>query len=69
MVVATQAEAEVAALFLNDAKEIVPLRITCDELRHPQPTTPLRTDNSTANGILNGTVIIITTVFTGTFTT
>ena len=55
MVVASAAEAEIAALFLN-AQEIVPLRMTCEELGHPQPPTPLRTDNSTANGILNGTV-------------
>ena len=55
MVVALAAEAEIAALYHN-TRELAPLRLTCEELGHPQPPTPLRTDNSTANGILNGTV-------------
>ena len=55
MVVASAAEAEVAALYHN-AREIVPLRVTATELGHPQPPTPLRTDNSTADGIMNGTI-------------
>ena len=55
MVVASAAEAEIAALFMN-AQDLVPLRVTCEELGHPQPATPIRTDNSTANGIVNGTI-------------
>jgi hypothetical protein len=32
------------------------MRITLEELDHPQPATPMRTDNSTADGIMNKTV-------------
>jgi hypothetical protein len=51
-VVASAAESEVGACFHN-AQTGAPLRITLTELGHPQPATPLRTDNSTAFGILN----------------
>ena len=50
----SSAEVEVAALFIN-ARAILPLQVTCKELGHPQPSIPLRTDNSTASGIINGT--------------
>jgi hypothetical protein len=55
MVVASAAEAEVAGLFYN-GQEAVPLRTTLEELGHIQPATPIRTDNSTAHGIINDTV-------------
>jgi hypothetical protein len=55
MVVASAAEAEVGALYVN-GQEVTVLRITLDEMGHPQPPTPIRTDNSTAEGIINGTV-------------
>ena len=29
------------------------MRTTLEELGHPQPATPMRTDNSTADGIMN----------------
>jgi hypothetical protein len=32
------------------------LRVTLTELEHTQPPTPLRTDNSTAYGIVNETI-------------
>jgi len=54
-VMASAAEAEVGALYIN-AREMVPLRVTLEELGHQQPSTALRIDNSTANNILNGTV-------------
>jgi hypothetical protein len=50
--VASAAESEVGACFQN-AQTAAPLRITLLELGHKQPATPLRTDNSTAYGILN----------------
>ena len=53
-VMSSAAKAEVAALFIN-ARAILPLQVTCKELGHPQPATPMRTDNSTASGIINGT--------------
>jgi hypothetical protein len=54
-VMSSTAEAEVGALFLN-AREGTVLRNMIDELGHAQPATPLQTDNSTADGIINGTV-------------
>jgi hypothetical protein len=54
-VVSSAAEAELAALFHN-GKEACPMRITLEELGHPQPATALQTDNSTACGIANDTV-------------
>jgi hypothetical protein len=54
-VVSSAAEAELAALFHN-GKEACPIRITLEELGHPQPPTPLTTDNNTASGISNDTV-------------
>ena len=52
---ASTAEAEIGGLFMN-AQESAPERTTLVELGHPQPPTPLKNDNSTADGILNGTV-------------
>ena len=47
------AESEVAGLFMN-AQHAVPIRLTLEDMGHPQPPTPLRTDNITAQGILSG---------------
>ena len=54
-VVASAAEAECGGLFHN-RQTTIPLRTTLIELGHPQPPTPIRTDNSTAGGIVNSTV-------------
>jgi hypothetical protein len=54
-VMSSTAEAETGALFIN-RKEAIPLRQTLIELNHPQPPTPIQTDNSTATGIVNKTV-------------
>jgi hypothetical protein len=54
-VVASAAESEVGACFHN-AQSGAPLRVTLTELGHIQPPTPLRTDNSTAFGIVNETI-------------
>jgi hypothetical protein len=53
--VASAAETEVGACFHN-TQSGSPLRVTLAELGHIQPPTPLRTDNSTAFGILNKTI-------------
>ena len=55
MVVASVAEASMALLY-HAAREVVPLQITTEELRHKQLPTPLRRDNSTASGIINGMI-------------
>jgi hypothetical protein len=49
------AEAEIGAVFIN-AKEGAVLRTTLEELGHPQPPKPLKTDNTTATGYSNGTI-------------
>jgi hypothetical protein len=54
-VVASAAESEVGACFHN-AQSGAPLRVTLTEMGHTQPPTPLRTDNSTAFGILDETI-------------
>ena len=54
-VMSSAAEAEVGALFYN-GQEAVPIRVTLEELGHPQPPTPMQTDNSTASGFANDTI-------------
>jgi hypothetical protein len=54
-VMSSAAEAEIGALYLN-AKEATVIRTTLTEMGHPQPATPMETDNSTACGIMNCTV-------------
>ena len=46
------AEAEIGALYLN-AREAVYLRQILVEMGHPQPPTPIQTDNTTAEGVVN----------------
>ena len=45
-VMSSATEAECGALF-NNAKQGVPLRISLEEMGHPQPPTPIQVDNST----------------------
>jgi hypothetical protein len=54
-VVASTAEAELGALFLN-CKQAKKIRLTLEEMSHPQPPTPIHCDNSTTVGIANNTV-------------
>jgi hypothetical protein len=54
-VMPSAAEAEVGALFVN-TKEAVPLQTALEEMDHPQPATPMQTDNTTAFGIVHNTV-------------
>ena len=51
-VVASAAEAETGGLFHN-AQTIIHLRVLLKALGHPQPATPLKTDNSTACAFIN----------------
>jgi hypothetical protein len=55
LVIEKAAESEVGACFQN-AQSGAPIRITVIELGPKQLVTPLRTDNSTAFGILNETI-------------
>ena len=52
---ASATEAELGALFMN-AQEAVGLRNCLEAMGYPQPATALKTDNSTACGILNNTM-------------
>jgi hypothetical protein len=45
------AEAKLGALYIN-AREAVPCRTLLREMGHPQPPTPIQTDNSTALGVV-----------------
>jgi hypothetical protein len=54
-VMSSAAEVEISAVFSN-AKEGTVLRTTLEELGHPQPPTPLQTDNTTSTGYINGTI-------------
>ena len=54
-VMSSVSEAELGALFIN-AKKAVEERTILKEMGHPQPPTPIQTDNSTAEGIINAHV-------------
>jgi hypothetical protein len=55
VVLSSATEAEMGALFYN-AKDAAWLRTTLLDLGHPQPPTPIQTDNACAAGIINDTV-------------
>ena len=55
-VMASAAEAELAALFIT-AREMIPHRQTLIEMGWPQPKSPIQTDNSTAAGFTNNTIV------------
>ena len=54
-VVASAAEAETAGLFGNSQVAVV-LRRALHSLDHPQPPTPIKTDNSTANSFVHSNI-------------
>jgi hypothetical protein len=54
-VMSSAAGAEIGAFFIN-AKEGAVLCTTLEEVGHPQPPTPMETDNNTATGYSNGTI-------------
>ena len=54
-VVSSAAEAETAGVFHN-AQRAIPIRVVLQALDHPQPPTPIKTDNSTANGFIHDNI-------------
>eukprot|EP00956_Cyclotella_meneghiniana_P006601 scaffold8724_cov70-Cyclotella_meneghiniana.AAC.1 len=48
-------EAELGALYIM-AREAVYIQIILEEMGHKQPPTPLQTDNSMADGVVNGKI-------------
>jgi hypothetical protein len=55
-VMSSAEEAELNALFIN-TKTGVSMRHTLKELGHPQPPTPIQTDNKTANDLLTNNIM------------
>ena len=55
-VMASASEAELAALFIT-AREMIPQRQTLIGMGWPQPKSPIQTDNSTAAGVTNKTIV------------
>jgi hypothetical protein len=55
LVAASATEAKLGAPFLN-AQEARVLRLTLNELGHPQPPTPIHIDNATTIDIVNNTI-------------
>jgi hypothetical protein len=51
-VMSSAAEAEIGAVYIN-ARKGVEIRNILKEMGHMQPPTPVQTDNSTADGIVN----------------
>jgi hypothetical protein len=51
-VTSSAAKAEISALYTNARKGVKEQNIL-KEMGHPQPPTPVQTDNSTAKGIIN----------------
>ncbi len=54
-VMTSAAEAELGALYLN-AREAVYLWQILNKMGYPQPRTPIQTDNSTAEGVINSKI-------------
>jgi hypothetical protein len=54
-VMSSAAEAEIGALYIN-SREAVPQRTLLKEMGHPQPETPMQTDNTTALGVVNNNI-------------
>ena len=54
-VMSSATEAELGALFIM-AKEAVYMRLILNEMGHKQPATPVQTDNSTANEVINSKI-------------
>jgi hypothetical protein len=54
-VVASAAEAELGALFLNCQEGMI-FQLTLEDLGHPQPKTPVYCNNATAVGIANNSI-------------
>ena len=54
-VMTSAAEAEIGAMYIN-AREAVPQRMTLEEMGHPQPRTPMQTENSAAHAVVTNNV-------------
>ena len=50
-VMPSAAAAEIGALFAN-TRTAIPARVLLEEMDHPQPPTPVQTDNTTTHGFV-----------------
>ena len=55
-VMSSASEAEIGAMFIT-AQEIIAMRQTLQEMKWPQPKSPLQIDNSAAAGVVNNTIV------------
>ena len=55
-VMSSVSEAELGAMFIA-TQEMVEMRQTLQEMKWPQPKSPLQTDNSAAAGVANNTIV------------
>ena len=55
-VMSSASQAELVTLFIT-AQEMVATRNTLEEMRWPQPKSPIQTDNSSAAGVFNNTIV------------
>ena len=55
-VMSSASEVELGAMFVT-AQEMVAMRQTLQEMKWPQPKSPLHTDNSATAGVVNNTII------------
>jgi hypothetical protein len=55
-VMASAAKSELAALFIT-AREMIPHCQTLIDMGWPQPKSPIQTNNSTAAGVVNNTIV------------
>jgi hypothetical protein len=53
---ASAAKSELAALFIT-AREMIPHHQTLIDMEWPQPKSPIQTDNSTAAGVVNNSIV------------
>jgi hypothetical protein len=54
-VMTSATEAELAALYIM-SREAVYIQIVLEDIGHKQPPTPLKTDNSMAEAVINGKI-------------
>ena len=55
-VMSSAAEAELGALYIS-VRKLLPIRQTLIKMGWPQPPTPVQTDNTTAVGVVNKTLV------------
>ena len=55
-VMSSASEAELGALFIT-SQEMAAMKNTLEEMKWPQPKSPIQTENSDAAGVVNNTIV------------